>query len=196
MEATRMDIIFRGQHVTISDRFREHASEKLSRLPRYLPLADHAIVDVRREARGDDGRYVVQVTVSANGRFMRAEERSFDLLAAIDAAADVLSRQAKRFKERKLLKSERWVSKEERLPLPAGEDEQEPPLPPDAEIVSGRVVRTKRFPMKPMTEAEAIEQMEMLGHNFFLFRDADRDEIALLYKRRDGDYGLILPDSA
>lgn len=191
-----MEIIFRGQHVTISDRFREHATEKLSKLPRYLPLADHAIVDVRREARGDDGRYVVQVTVSANGRFIRAEERSFDLLASVDAAADVLSRQAKRFKEKKLLKSERWVSKEDRLPLAAAEEEEETPLPPDAQIVSGRVVRTKRFPMKPMTEAEAIEQMEMLGHNFFLFRDADRDEMALLYKRRDGDYGLILPDNA
>ncbi|MEK7248540.1 MAG: sigma 54 modulation/S30EA ribosomal C-terminal domain-containing protein, partial [Chloroflexota bacterium] len=60
----------------------------------------------------------------------------------------------------------------------------------------GRVVRLKRFNLKPMTEAEAIEQMEALGHNFFLFRDADRDEIALLYRRQDGEYGMILQEDA
>jgi putative sigma-54 modulation protein len=74
--------------------------------------------------------------------------------------------------------------------------EEEPPLPPGAEIVSGHVVKRKSFAVKPMTEAEAVEQMELLGHNFFLFRDEDRQGLALLYRRRDGDYGLILPDSS
>ena len=94
-----MEIIFRGQHLTISDDFRKYASDHLNKLTRYLPVADHAIVDVRREARGDEGRYVVQVTVSANGTFLRAEERSFELQAAIDQTTDGLSRQVKRFKE-------------------------------------------------------------------------------------------------
>jgi len=187
-----MDIIFRGQHLTIEEQFRAHATEALNKLSRYLPVADHAIVDVRREAKGEQGRYVVQVTVSANGTFLRAEQRNFELLAAIDEAAEVLSRQVKRFKERKLLRSERRVSKDERLPM-GTEEKEERALPPDVEIVEGRVVRIKRFTMKPMTEAEAIEQMELLGHNFFLFRDADREEIALLYRRRDGGYGMILP---
>jgi len=189
-----MDIIFRGQHLTIGEQFRARATETLNKLTRYLPLADHAIVDVRREAKGSDGRYVVQVTVSANGTFLRAEERNFELNAAIEEAADVLSRQAKRFKERKVLRSERRVTKDERLPVEV-EKGTERPLPPDAEVVEGRVVRIKRFTMKPMTEAEAIEQMELLGHDFFLFRDADREEMALLYRRQDGDYGLILPES-
>ncbi|MFQ5473292.1 MAG: sigma 54 modulation/S30EA ribosomal C-terminal domain-containing protein, partial [Dehalococcoidia bacterium] len=68
-------------------------------------------------------------------------------------------------------------------------------LPADAELIEGRVVRKKQFSMKPMTEAEAIEQMELLGHNFFLFQDTDKDTLALLYRRRDGDYGMILPET-
>ncbi len=189
-----MELIFRGQHLTISDEFRDYAGEKLGRLARYLPAVDHAIVDVRREAKGDEGRFVVQVTLNANGTFLRAEERSFDLMAAVDATSTILSRQVKRFKEKKLYRSERRVDKEERQQSPGG-DEDEAPLPPGAELVSGRVVRVKRFAMKPMTEAEAIEQMELLGHKFFLFRDADRDLLALLYCRQDGDYGMILPES-
>ena len=112
-----MEIIFRGQHLTISDDFRKYAADHLNKLTRYLPVADHAIVDVRREAKGDEGRYVVQVTVSANGTFLRAEERSFELQAAIDQTTDALSRQVKRFKETKLLRSERRVDKDHRLPI-------------------------------------------------------------------------------
>ena len=190
-----MEIIFRGQHLTISDDFRKYAGDHLNKLTRYLPVADHAIVDVRREAKGDEGRYVVQVTISANGTFLRAEERSFELQAAIDQATDALSRQVKRFKETKLLRSERRVGKDERLPIER-EEVTRAPLPPDAELVMGRVVRIKRFPMEPMTEAEAIEQMELLGHTFFLFQDADKESLAMLYRRGDGEYGMILPDTA
>lgn len=188
-----MEIIFRGQHLHVDDRFREHATERLGRLSRYLPMADHAIVDVRREAKGDVGRYVVQVTVSANGTFLRAEERNFDLLTAIDATSDALSQQVKRFKEKKILRSERRVNKEELMAQP---EEEREALPPDTEVVLGRVVRLKRFAMKPMTEAEAIEQMELLSHSFFLFEDADKGTLAVLYRRQDGDYGMILPETA
>jgi putative sigma-54 modulation protein len=192
-----MDVIFRGQHLTIDDNFRKYAAEHLQKLARHLPLADHAIVDVRREAKGDEGRYVVQVTVSANGTFLRAEERNFDMMAAVDATADALDRQAIRFKERRVLRSERRVDKDHRFPegvLP--EEDEEPAARPGVEIVEGRVVRLKRFSLKPMTEAEAIEQMELLGHNFFWFHDVDREDLALLYRRRDGDYGMIIRDKA
>lgn len=194
--ANGMETIFRGQHVTIPDDFRTYANDHLAKITRYLQSADHAIVDLRREAKGDEGRYVVQVTVSANGRYLRAEERNFDLMAAVDACVDVLSRQAKRYKEKKLLRSERWVSKDERVPTGDAGGEEEPELPPNAELIEGRVVRKKQFAMKPMTEAEAIEQMELLGHDFFLFQDSDNDTLALLYRRRDGDYGMILPGTA
>ncbi len=190
-----MDVIFRGQHLTISDRFREYATEHLARIERHLPMADHAIVDVRREAKSGEGRFVVQVTIDANGSYLRAEERNHDMETAVDAVADVLDRQAKRFKERKILRSQRRVSKEDRLPDTGSTEPEDEPLPPDTEIVAGRVVRIKHFAMKPMTEAEAIEQMEMLGQTFFLFRDADREQLALVYQRADGDFGLILEEN-
>lgn len=147
-----MELIFRGQHLTISDEFRDYAGEKLGRLGRYLPLAEHAIVDVRREAKGDEGRFVVQVTLDANGTFLRAEERSYDLMAAVDATSTILSQQVKRFKEKKLYRSERWLDKEKGQRLSEG-DEDGASLPPGAEMVSGHVVRVKSFAMKPMTEA-------------------------------------------
>lgn len=189
-----MEIIFRGQHLTVGDEFRKRASDHLNKLTRYLPLANHAIVDVRREAKGEVGRFVVQVTISANGTFLRAEERNFELTAAIDAATDILTRQAKRWKEKKLLRSQRRITKD--ALQPAAEVGRRTPLPQDVEIILGRVVRLKRFPMKPMTEAEAIEQMELLGHVFFLFRDADKGVLAVLYRRQEGDYGMILPEDA
>ena len=189
-----MELIFRGKHVTLEESFRDYAGKKLSRLARYLPLAEHAIIDVRQEAKGSGGRFVVQVTVNVDGTYLRAEVRADQLEAAVDAVSDVLSRQVMRFKQKKLYRSERRVDKE--ALAVAAEAAEEPELPQDAEIISGRVVKRKSFVVKPMTEGEAIEQMELLGHNFFLFRDEDRQELALLYRRRDGDYGLILPESS
>jgi ribosomal subunit interface protein len=189
-----MELIFRGKQLSLTDDFRDYANKKLDKLSRYLPLAEHAIVDVRREAKGSAGRYVVQVTVNANGTFLRAEERAASLEGALDSVSDALSRQVTRFKQTKIIRSKRRIDKETLAAAP--EMEEEPPLPPGAEIVSGHVVKRKSFAVKPMTEAEAVEQMELLGHNFFLFRDEDRQGLALLYRRRDGDYGLILPDSS
>ena len=188
-----MELIFRGKNVTLGEDFREYAARKLDRLSRYLSLAEHAIVDVRREAKGSDGRFVVQVTLNANGTFLRAEERAAQLEAALDSVSDILSRQVTRFKQRRVDRSQRGVDKGAIAAASAEEGERE--LPPGVEIVSGRVVKRKQFAVKPMTEAEAVEQMELLGHNFFLFRDEDRQGLALLYRRRDGDYGLILPES-
>ena len=186
-----MELIFRGKHVTLEESFRDYAAKKLSRLARYLPLAEHAIIDVRHEAKGSGGRFVVQVTLNVDGTYLRAEVRADQLEAAVDAVSDILSRQVMRFKQKKLYRSERRVDKETLAVAAEG-----PELPQDAEIISGRVVKRKSFVVKPMTEGEAIEQMELLGHNFFLFRDEDRQELALLYRRRDGDYGLILPESS
>jgi putative sigma-54 modulation protein len=186
-----MELIFRSRHLTLGESFRDYAAKRLSRLARYVPLAEHAIVDVRREAKGSGGRFVVQVTVNVDGTYLRAEERAAQLEAAVDAVSDVLSRQVRRFKQKKLDRSERRVDKEALAVAAEG-----PELSQDAELISGRVVKRKSFVVKPMTEAEAIEQMELLGHSFFLFRDGDREELALLYRRRDGDYGLILPESS
>ena len=193
-----MELTFRSRHVTVTDSLREYTDRKLSRLSRYLPPVDEAVVELKQEGGENARRYVVQLTVNCNGTYLRAEERGPRLLPAIDAAADVLSGQARRYKE-KVYHSDKHVKA--RRAAQAGkaaepkEAEEEREEDGEAEIILGRVVRVKRFPVKPMSEEEAIEQMELLHHDFFLFFDADANTYALLYRRREGDYGLIIPEA-
>ncbi|KPK47925.1 MAG: hypothetical protein AMJ77_01645 [Dehalococcoidia bacterium SM23_28_2] len=193
-----MELTFRSRHVAITDSLREYAASKLSRLGRYLPMVDEAIIDLEQEGGENAHRYVVQLTVNCNGTYLRAEERGTRLLPVLDAAADVLTRQVRRYKE-KAYRSDRHLKAREaamvgKVAAPE-EVEEEEEQEVEEEIVLGRVVRIKRFQVKPMTEEEAIEQMELLGHDFFLFFDADADTHALLYRRRDGTYGMIIPEA-
>lgn len=196
-----MELTFRSRHVTVTDSLREYTSRKLSRLGRYLPLVDEAVVELKQEGGENARRYVVQLTVNCNGTYLRAEERGSRLLPAIDAAADVLSHQARRYKE-KVYHSDKHVKARGAAlvgkvaePEEVEEEEEGEEEDQEIEIVLGRVVRVKRFSVKPMSEEEAIEQMELLHHDFFLFFDADADTYALLYRRRDGDYGMIIPEA-
>jgi putative sigma-54 modulation protein len=193
-----MELTFRSRRVPVTDSLREYATRKLSRLGRYLSVVDEAVVELEQEGGENAHRYVVQLTVNCDGTYLRAEERGTRLLPVIDAAADVLTRQVRRYKE-KTYRSKRHLKARGaalagKASLPE-EVEEEAELRQDEEIVLGRVVRVKRFPVKPMTEEEAIEQMELLHHDFFLFFDADADTYALLYRRRDGDYGMIIPQA-
>jgi putative sigma-54 modulation protein len=191
-----MELTFRARHVPVTDNLREYTSRKLSRLGRYLPLVDEAVVELEQEGGENAHRYVVQLTVNCNGTYLRAEERGPRLLAAIDAAADVLSRQVRRFKERSYHSGRRGEAKETaRIEEPPVEEEEEVEEEFEEEFVLGKVVRIKRFPMKPMSEAEAVEQMELLGHDFFLFFDVNANTYAVLYRRRNSDYGMIIPQA-
>ena len=181
-----MELTFRARHVPVTDSLREYTSRKLSRLGRYLPLVDEVVVELEQEGGENAHRYVVQLTVNCNGTYLRAEERGPRLLAAIDAAADVLSRQVRRFKERSYHSGRRAEVKNAALPEEPLEEEEV-----EEEVILGKVLRIKRFPMKPMSEAEAVEQMELLGHDFFLFFDVDANTYAVLYRRRQGGYGMI-----
>jgi putative sigma-54 modulation protein len=185
-----MELTFRSRHVPITDQLRQHTTRKLQRLGRYLPMVDEAMVELEQEGGETSHRYIVQLTVNCNGTYLRAEERGPRLLAAIDAAVDVLSRQVRRFKDKAYRRGRRFRDKEVVVAGPPVEEGEE-----EEEVVLGKVVRVKRFPVKPMTEEEAVEQMELLGHDFFLFFDADADTYALLYRRRDGSYGMIIPET-
>jgi putative sigma-54 modulation protein len=197
-----MELTFRSRRVTVTDSLREYANRKLSRLGRYLPPVDEVVIELKQEGAESTRRYVVQLTVNCDGTYLRVEERGSRLLPTIDAAADVLSRQARRYKE-KVYHSDKHVKA--RQAALAGkatepveveeEEEQEEEEGEETEIVLGRVVRIKRFPVKPMSEEEAIQQMELLNHDFFLFFDADANTYALLYRRREGDYGMIIPEA-
>ena len=188
-----MDVIVRGKHFDVPDHVAERARRKLGKLPHYLPLLEDAAVEVdlaHEKAKEPDQRYVARVKVSARGVHLQAAERAAKPEAAVDQAAQALTRQAQRHKQR-LYRRGRPASPKalavQSTPQLAEELEEEPAQPE-------QVARVKRFSVKPMTAAEALEQMRALRHDFFLFHDADLGQFALLYRRRDGDYGLIIPE--
>jgi putative sigma-54 modulation protein len=158
---------------------------KIGRLDRYLPNVDEARVELSvQNAKSSQDRQVVQVTMRSNSTILRAEERSADMFAAIDAVRDKLQRQMRRLKEKPVrLKERKQAAAAQQAPIL----EQEVP---------SRIVRTKRFVVTAMTEEEAIEQMELLGHDFFIFFNPSADSLNVVYRRRDGDYGLLQPELA
>jgi putative sigma-54 modulation protein len=189
-----MNLTVRAHNTRVFDDLREHAEKKLSRLERYLPRVHDVTVEVEHEeTRSAAHRYAVQITVHAAGAILRSEERAADPRAALDLAAEVLSRQAQRHKKR-LVGRHRVGEPREVAP----ESEQLEQLEPEGdeefdEYLLGKIVRVKHFEAKPMSQEEALAQMDLLGHDFFLFLDAASNEYALLYRRRDGDYGLLAP---
>jgi putative sigma-54 modulation protein len=135
-------------------------------------------------------RQVAQITVrDKRGTILRAEERSNDIYAAVDGVVDKLYKQIRRYRGKKRSKRRDGAQAEEAMMLE--------PLPLDdgiEEETDGRIVREKRFPLQPMNKEEAIDQMELLGHDFFVFFNADVGAVNVLYRRRDGDFGLLKPE--
>ncbi|MBM3189173.1 MAG: ribosome-associated translation inhibitor RaiA [Chloroflexi bacterium] len=180
-----MDIQVRGKNVEVSDVLRSYIEKKVSKLDRFLPNIDGAQVDLAvQSTKSAQDRQVAQITLRGNGVLLRAEERSSDMRASLDQALEKLERQIKRYK------GKRWRSKartlESEVVEVAGEESEA-----DLEIV-----RTKRFEARPMQVEEAIEQMELLGHDFFVFLNASSSSINVVYRRRDRGYGLLIPESA
>jgi putative sigma-54 modulation protein len=191
-----MRVTFKGQHIAIPQPIKDHASRRIARLDRYLPPLTEVVVELRREdTRSAEQRYIVQATLNDDGSILRAEERARDMEQAVDATVEKLSRQARRYKRRRQQRDRtslpRSITSAPAVDVAAAEEDEEEAL----EAATGRLVRVKRFAMKPMTVDEAIEQLSLLGHDFFLFFSADENTYALLYRRADTDYGLILPDA-
>jgi putative sigma-54 modulation protein len=192
-----MEIVVRGRNVSISERVEEYVEKKIGKLERYLPIIDEARMELsQEETRSAQHRMIAQLTVRSRGKVLRAEERDQDLFAAIDLVAEKMQRQITRFKDR--LYSRGQVRGAETVRVPETAEslmEVEAVAEAEAEPV-GSIVRTKAFPTTPMNPEEAIEQMELLGHDFFVFYNSDVDGINVLYRRRTGDYGLLQPELA
>jgi putative sigma-54 modulation protein len=187
-----MELQFKAHHQPLDEAFKTYAQRKLDRLERYLPTVREAVLELRREqTRSAEQRYVVQVTVNSNGTWLRAEERAADPRTALDLASDALGRQIRRHKDRVYRSGKASRGRARAATL---EPEEEALPADDEDLILGHVVREKRFPIQVMSMEEAVEQMELLGHNFFLFLDGDSSAYAVLYRRRDGDYGLIRPE--
>jgi putative sigma-54 modulation protein len=183
-----------SRDLSLSPRLREYVEKKVSRLDHYLPTITEARVDLaeERSARSAADREVAQLTVWARGVMLRAEERKDDIFAAVDAVLDKMQRQISRYK------GKHWHSRHPGANEAAAVAEAE--AGPEAEVDDeppASVVRRKRFPLAPMNEVEAIEQMVLLGHeSFFVFYNADTNRVNVLYRRKNGDYGLIDPEVA
>ena len=176
--------IIAKNNAEVSETIRAYVEKKVGKLGRYLPTLDEGKVEISREgAKLPEQRFTVQVTLDSRGLLIRAQEKSKDMRTAIDKVVDVLSKRIERYKG-KLYDKTRGVSFARQG---AAVEEEEIEVPK-------RVVKTKRFLVKPMTVDEAISQMELLGHDFFLFLDADTERLNLLYRRDDGNYGLIEPE--
>ena len=172
-------IIIKGRNVDVPKALHTYAERKIGRLTHHLQDITEAKIELTRERTRTEGlRHVVQVTLDSNGTLLRGEKSAADFYAAIDAVADVLDRQIKRYKGR-------LYQRRKGAPLAEAMVEEEP---------RGEVVRIKRFPVKPMSTEEAIEQMELLGHDFFLFFDEEGQKFCVAYRRNDGDYGVLEPE--
>ena len=172
-----------SRNLDVSESLNEQIIRKVTGLGRYLDEIDEARVDLAStNARSAEEREVVQITIHGKGFILRAEERSSDMLNALNLAVDTLQRRIKRYKGKR---NQRWKQgKEVSEIIENGEEE----------IVMPVIARRKQFSVRPMDEWEAIEQMELLGHNdFFVFYNAQTEGINVLYRRYDGTYGLIQP---
>ncbi len=178
-----MDIIISGRNLQITDQLRELVESKVSKLDRYLPNISEARVDLASQStKSVEDRQVVQLTLRANGALLRAEDKSSDLRSSLDAVLDKMSRQIERYK------GKHWHSR--------NREAREPFVPETQPDSDERVVRVKRFETMPMYVDEAIDQMELLGHDFYVFFDAETEGFAVIYRRYDGGYGLLLPELA
>lgn len=184
-----MLISISGKQIEITDAIRRYAEEKLSKLERYF---DH-IHSVEVTASLVRNWHVVEITVHADGVLVRGEEKSPDMYTSIDQVVEKLERQLKKHKD-KLIQRQREPSSRRsaaaarplETELSAAELEEEGGL--------GRLVHTKRFAVKPMSPEEACRQMESLGHDFYVFANSETEQVNVVYRRKDGDYGLIEPE--
>ncbi|MDQ4077504.1 MAG: ribosome-associated translation inhibitor RaiA [Chloroflexota bacterium] len=187
-----MNLHVQGHQVEVTSFIHNYIEKKIGRLDRYLPTLSEARVDIReQQSRNADQRYVVQVTLyDKHGTVIRGEERAPEIFPGIDTVVDKLHRQISRFKGKRKDRYQRQPSQETwGLESPIDYEEE-------LEEEEGRIVRTKRFVMSPMNADEAIDQMELLGHTFFVYYDVDDGGINVVYRRRDGNYGLIIPELA
>ena len=192
-----MNVVVYGMNITVSERDREYAEKKLTKLDRYLPNIVEARIELGNEKNKNKEQPVAQLTIkNTRGVILRAEDKKQqDIRAAIDVVIDKMHRQIERYKGKVRHRSnDKWAT-------PVYEEElaevEEAPVEEVIEdydsLPKTEVVRRKAVMLTPMSEHEAIDQMELLGHNFFLFYNGTEETINVLYRREDGQYGILTP---
>jgi putative sigma-54 modulation protein len=177
--------IVRGKNAEVTDRVRDYGERKLGRLERLLDDRSDAVLELTHEAhRSASDAHIADVTLVIDGRTLKSRAAGPTYQAAIDVVVDKVERQAKDHKEKPRVRARPEEEKVILRKLADGTAE------------GGRerqIVKTKRFAIEPMFEEDALAAMDELGHDFYVFVNAENERVAVLYRRRDGDYGLIEP---
>lgn len=182
-----MDVVIHSRNMDVTPRIQSYIEKKIERLDRYMPNISEVRVDVGEERSNRMGnRMVAQITLHhIRGTILRAEERSNDIFAAVDVVIDKMYRQIERYKGKRRRRGDQQESfNGYETAVELSEEDLEPHT----------VIRRKQFSVEPVVEEEAIEQMELLGHDFFVFVNADTSSVNVLYRRKDGNFGLLEPD--
>ncbi len=178
-----MELQITAKSIPLLPEVQRYIERKLGRLSRHLPNITESKVEIlEQKTKSPQQRFVVQMTIDSRGTLLRSEERGEDLFTAIDRVAAVMDRQIAHYKGKRYEKGRGNSLARSELAEKAA-----PPPPP-------RVVKVKRFAVKPMSVTEAVSQMELLGHDFFLFFNSETEQLNVVYRRKDNGYGLIEPE--
>jgi len=175
-----MAMTVRGKNIEITPALRDYVEKRVGKVTRYFEV----LGDITVLLKVEKGRHIVEVTVPLdprNGMILRGEEATLDMYSSIDLVTDKLEKQIERYKN-KLDRSFRKSIRTEEVPLPAGAA---------GETEEFKVVKTKRFEVRPMDVEEAILQMNLLNHDFYVYRDAVAETVNVVYRRKDGSYAVI-----
>jgi putative sigma-54 modulation protein len=187
-----VEILVKGRNISVTEALERYALEKVEKMSRFFDdeksdsRAEVELIHERNKSIPDSE--IAETTLFINGTVLKAREASEDMYASIDRMSDKLERQVKKYRGRQV---DRWHGQKknheaqvEPEPFIVAEEEDE---------IETKIVRTKQFQMKPMSPEEAVLQMELLDHDFYVFTSAETDDINVVYRRRDGNYGLIEP---
>jgi ribosome hibernation promoting factor len=179
MEDT-MQVNVIGRHIEVTDALKQYTTEKFSRLDKYLPKAVQAVITL---AVVKKVHHIAEAVIKSNGVLIQASEETEEMYSAIDLLVEKIERRVRRYKE-KLVDHKHHAGKQE---SPSGEPS------PHAEDRIPQIIKNKRFDLKPMQPEEAVMQMELLDKDFFIFSNVASGQINVIYKRKDGNVGLIEP---
>ncbi|HHY37534.1 MAG TPA: ribosome-associated translation inhibitor RaiA [Clostridia bacterium] len=169
-----MQIVVRGKNIEVTDALKSYVERKLGKLEKYFDQSLSAQVTMSVER----GRHIVEVTVPLDSILLRGEEESTDMYASVDLVSEKIERQIEKYRTRILRRLRREPTKE-KIPQVAA-DEKEP-----------GIVKVKKITIRPMTADEAVMQMNLIGHDFFVYADAENGNVSVVYRRKDGNYGVI-----
>lgn len=173
-----MEMIIRGDKLAVTESMKSYIDEKLGRLEKYLENASDVRCTILVKVRGRE--QIVEITIPLKSFILRSEEKQEDFYKAVDKAVDVLERQIRKNKTRLMAKQAKTVVE---FDFNAIEEEKEEN--------SSEIIKRKKIEIKPMSEEEAILQMELIGHQFYMYKDSETSKVAVIYKRKDEGYGII-----